>query len=97
MRKPAPPVMRRSSSASRRPSGAWTVPSSVPVVNCAGSDAGSTYTVTKRSRNRRKTEGSRLRPKHGEAANGVPKRASHEDIQQEVCRQASSRAYRELA
>src|SRR5215475_1845620 len=73
--------------ANRRPSPSRRVPSRAPVVIWAGRAPGKNISAARRSAERRRLWRLPLLPKHGEAADGVAKRTSHEHVGQEVGRE----------
>src|ERR1700679_1822726 len=80
--KPAPPVTSIGALATGRPSGARRIPSMAPVVNCASRIPGIKATVAIGSPSRRTTGRLRLLLEHGEAADRIPKGATHNDVRQ---------------
>src|ERR1700693_104926 len=91
VRKPAPPVTRIGAPATGRPSIPRTIPSMAPVVNCAGRTAGPKATIASRSPSRRTCARPRLLLEHSEAADRIPKGATHKDVRHKMGRQGKPR------
>src|SRR5579863_4083995 len=84
-RKPAAPVMRIGAPVTGRPPEARRVPSMAPVVSCANKAPGTKSTAAS------STASLRLLPQHGETADRVSKRATHEDVRQKMGRERKPR------